>query len=72
MTVILIIVGVLAWLIIGGTSFIWFWTKEFDLKGEEIPILIFCAVAGIATFMALATMASKNNFMTHVLIKRRK
>lgn len=56
------------WLLTGSISFVYFWTKDYDLTYREIPVVILAALTGpLAIVIGLINHGSEKS-----LIKKRK
>lgn len=66
---ILVILGILTWLVIGASSFIYWWTTEFDLTTDEILPIIAASLIGPGSFLMGACIHS--NKSKKVLIRQR-
>lgn len=69
MKIALIIIVVLAWLISGHKSFVYWWTKDYDLTTRELALSIFISIVG--PFAYLAGRGIHGDKGTKVLKKKR-
>ena len=47
----MIILGLVIWYIIGWISFVYWWTKKYHFKSNDVFFSLFMAIAGPVTFL---------------------
>lgn len=70
--VLLTIVSLSVWYVCGCSSFIYWWTSEFDLTCAELPIILVVGFGGPITYFAGRGIHGKHERRTLVIFKKRK
>jgi hypothetical protein len=70
---VIFLLALLIWFVVGALSFIFWWTKDFDLTSNNIPSLLVSALIGPLAFYNGWLVHIQKNFGTpRVLMKRKK
>jgi hypothetical protein len=62
--------GLLVWLLSGAASFVYWWTKDYDLTTGNLPTLLIASLIGPLAFWVGWSIHSKEG--TRVLVSRSK
>jgi hypothetical protein len=62
---------VAAWVASGGASFVYWWTRDFDLTARQLPTLVAASIAGPISFILGWFIHGGSSEGGGVIVKRR-
>lgn len=67
----MIILALMVWYAVGVCSFIYWWTKDYDLESNEIPVALFSGFSGPLAFLVGFGIHSRRNKGATIWMKKR-
>lgn len=65
-----ILLAIIVWALVGASSFVFWWTTQYDLRTSEIPLVFLASILGPISWFIGRSIHDKTK-ETEVIVKRR-